>query len=65
MDRARWRRLQPILDDVLDLVGDERRRRLDQACAGDPELRAQVEALLQADAETAGALKRAQRRVFP
>ena len=56
MDSARWRRLQPILDEVLDLSGDERRARLDRACAGDPDLRAQIEALLDADAETAGAL---------
>ena len=56
MDSAQWRRLQPILDEVLDLPDDERRVRLDRACAGDPDLRAQVEALLDADAETAGAL---------
>jgi serine/threonine-protein kinase len=56
MDSARWRRLQPILEEVLDLAGDERREHLDRACAGDPELRAQIEALLDADAETAGAL---------
>jgi serine/threonine-protein kinase len=58
MDSARWRRLQPILNEVLDLSGEERRERLDRVCAGDPDLRAEIEALLDADAETAGALDR-------
>ena len=58
MDSARWRRLQSILDEVLDLSADERRAHLDRVCAGDPDLRAHVEALLDADAETAGALDR-------
>jgi len=56
LNSDRWRRLQPILDEVLDLPEAERRSRLDAACAGDPDLRADVEALLAADAVTRGVL---------
>jgi hypothetical protein len=35
-DPRRWRRMQPLLDQVLDLSPEQRRAWLDQACAGDP-----------------------------
>src|SRR5947199_8081246 len=45
------RRLERIFDAALALEGDERRRYLDAACAGDVELRVEVERLLAADAD--------------
>lgn len=51
--------MQPLLDQVLDLPPEERRAWLDEACAGDPGLRADVEAILRADAETGGLLDNA------
>ncbi len=52
-DRERWRRIEEILDEALELPPEETPAFLDDACAGDPELRAEVEALLAAD-EKAG-----------
>jgi serine/threonine-protein kinase len=54
-DPRRWRRMQPILDQALDLPAAERQAWLDEACAADPELRADVEAVLRADAEASAA----------
>jgi eukaryotic-like serine/threonine-protein kinase len=42
----RWPEVARILDLILDLAPGERRASLDQACAGDHELRAEVEAML-------------------
>jgi serine/threonine protein kinase len=56
-DPDRWRRITAILDQALDLSPEERRAFLDEACAGDAELRAEVEDFLAADAE-AGAFLR-------
>jgi len=39
----RWQRLEPILDAALDLPDDEVAAYLDRACAGEPELRDEVE----------------------
>ena len=52
-DGDRWRQIEPLLDQTLDLPPQERNAFLDSACAGDPDLRADVEALLAAD-EDAG-----------
>ena len=52
IDAERWRQIQPILDRALELGPDERSSWLDTACADAPALRAAVENLLQADAET-------------
>lgn len=41
-----WRRIEPILDVALELDQGQRAAYLDRACAGEPELRAPVEALL-------------------
>src|SRR5690606_26207596 len=46
----RWRRVAAVLDEALDMPPADRARFLDQACDGDAELRAEVEALLAADA---------------
>jgi eukaryotic-like serine/threonine-protein kinase len=54
-DPRRWRRMQPILDQALDLPAGERMAWLDEACAADPELRADLEAVLRADAEASAA----------
>lgn len=48
MDAARWERVQQILADALELEGAARSVFLDQACAGDPALRAEVVALADA-----------------
>ncbi len=52
-DPERWQRIEALLDEMFDRPAEERRAFLDQACAGAPELRAQMEALLAAD-ERAG-----------
>ncbi len=44
------RRAFALFKEVVELAPDARTRRLDEACSGDAELRAGVEALLQADA---------------
>ena len=46
MDPDRWKRVEPILDTVLDLPGDQRGPYLDRACGEDGALRAAVDALL-------------------
>lgn len=48
LDVHRWRRIDEVFDDLLDHPPGERDRILDEACAGDDELRAEVEALLDA-----------------
>ena len=58
LSSERYRRLEPILDAALDLQPDERERYLAQVCAGDPALRAEVDALLAADARDTGVLER-------
>ncbi len=56
MDRERWRRIDEILDAALDHASQERARFLDDACAGEPELRAEVESLIAADRDSGGIL---------
>jgi serine/threonine protein kinase len=56
VDLEDWRRIEPILDEILDLEPDERSDRLASLCAGDPELRVQVEAFLAADEAAGGFL---------
>ena len=56
MDPDRWRRIEAILDQVLDLSADERDILLEQTCREDPDLRAEVEALLIADERAEGFL---------
>jgi len=58
----RWRELEGLLDQVFELPEADRSGFLERACSGDPELRAELEGLLAADAlprgllETPGAL---------
>lgn len=49
-DPERWRRIEAILDEALELPEEDRLSFLDRVCSGDPELRRDVEALLAADA---------------
>src|SRR6185503_19568721 len=44
----RWKQLTPILDEAFELDTDARAAYLDRVCAGDAELRADVESLLDA-----------------
>ena len=43
-----WRRFEELFYDVADLPSEDRAAVLDQACRGDPDLRREVEALLEA-----------------
>jgi hypothetical protein len=54
MDPERWRHIEALFDQVLELPAAERHGFLDEACAGDPELRRELDALL-ANASTAAA----------
>ena len=56
-DRARWRRIEQILDRVLELPPAGQPAFLDAACAGDPGLRHDLDALLAADARAEGFLE--------
>ena len=49
MSPDRWQRLEEVFAAVADLPSDEQRRYLDANCDSDPELRQEVEELLQAD----------------
>jgi serine/threonine-protein kinase len=55
-DPERWQRIEALLDEMFERPAGERRAFLDEACAGNPELRAQMEALLTADEEAGGFL---------
>lgn len=58
-DSARWKRIETVLDEVLDLASEQRTARLDVLTAGDAKLREEVERLLAADEAThAGVLDR-------
>ncbi|HEY7481340.1 MAG TPA: serine/threonine-protein kinase [Gemmatimonadales bacterium] len=61
---ARWQRLALIFDDALELAPDARAAYLDHACAGDAGLRADIDALLAADADSGG-LPEAAEAYFP
>ncbi len=49
MNPARWEQVKQIVGDALEVARDQRSRFLEQACAGDAELRGEVETLLRAD----------------
>ena len=53
MDTQRWQRVSAIFDEAVDAARDVRAELLDRQCAGDAELRREVEALLAADAAAA------------
>jgi serine/threonine-protein kinase len=52
----RWREIERLLDRALDLPAESVGEFLDRECSGDRELRAEIEALLRADAVSAGFL---------
>lgn len=52
----RWARIRDLFDEVVDLDGDARREILERECAGDPELRSEVESLVASSSEPTGAL---------
>ena len=54
MSDARWQRLQELFHQALPLQPDQRAPLLDRECAGDPELRDQVERLLSASDRAGG-----------
>ncbi|MGD8866426.1 MAG: protein kinase [Gemmatimonadales bacterium] len=56
LDPASWRRIDQIFDAALDTPPAERREFLAEACAGDDDLRAEVEALLEATERDDGGL---------
>lgn len=56
IDVERWRRIESVLDSALDLKPHEIEAYLDRACAGKPELRGEIEALLEADRRAHGFL---------
>ncbi len=49
MDAARWQSIQALFEDAVDLPQAKRRQYLEQACADDRSLIAEVEAMLAAD----------------
>ncbi len=49
LSTRRWRRLEGLFERACELTGDERQAFLDESCAGDPELRSQLEGMLAAD----------------
>ncbi len=49
MDPKRWKQIDELLDAAFELKPDKREAFLDQACAGNEDLRKQIEALLVAD----------------
>ena len=51
MDSERWYRISTVFDQVVDAPESERESLLALHCAGEPELRGEVEALLAADAD--------------
>jgi tetratricopeptide (TPR) repeat protein len=55
-DPERWQRIEALLDEVFERPAAERRAFLDEACAGDPELRAHMETLLAAHEAAGGFL---------
>ena len=56
MDPQRWRRIESILDTVLDPPAGERDAQLERTCRGYPSLRADVERFLRACENAEGQL---------
>jgi WD40 repeat protein len=51
MDQRRWEQIEDLLQRALDLEPSERAAFLERSCAGDPELRSRIEALLAREAD--------------
>jgi Tol biopolymer transport system component len=58
MDRERWQQIDRLLSSALQLEPDERQAFLETACAGDEELRREVEDLLHAHDQAGNMLER-------
>jgi non-specific serine/threonine protein kinase/serine/threonine-protein kinase len=58
IDPDRWRRIEKVLDEALELPPEAVSEFLDRACAGDDDLRAHVDRLLRADRRAGGFLSR-------
>jgi len=56
MSDTRWSRLRELFDQVREMSGEERRAELDRELAGEPDLRRDLDALLQANDTAAGFL---------
>ena len=54
MDPERWRRIEELYHSVLEMKPDLRESYLDEACAGDPSLRREVERLIERQSEAEG-----------
>ncbi len=49
MDRERWQRIERVYDSAVELKPSDRQAYLEKACAGDDELRREVEKLISFD----------------
>ena len=56
MKADRWKQVRATFEDLLEVPPDGREERLDAACAGDPELRDEVQRLLKSHSELSGFL---------
>jgi len=54
MDPERWRRIEELYHSALAMKPDLRQSYLDEACAGDPSLRREVERLIERQSEAEG-----------
>ena len=54
MDQIRWTRLQRLFDEAMAMSSEQRSRFLDEHCAGDPELRAELMRLMSASERSDG-----------
>ena len=57
IDPGAWKRIEAVFDQALDRPAGERAAFLDRSCTGDPELRRQVQALLDAAGQANGFLE--------
>ena len=57
MDTERWQRIESLFLECVELGDDARRRRLDEACGSDEELRNDIEAMLRADDQRSDELR--------
>jgi serine/threonine protein kinase/tetratricopeptide (TPR) repeat protein len=57
MSDARWQRLQDLFHQALELSPDDRAALLDRECAGEPELRADLDRLLSANDRAGGFIR--------
>jgi len=53
----RWQTVKAVLETALERAGDQRAAFLEQACAGDDDLRGEVESLLESALKSGGFLE--------